>query len=70
MLTPDIIDKHHLSGINVLGIYPMLADETCYFLAIDFDGEVWKRDLSVVRALCTEKNIPFAAEQNLFPIGK
>ena len=34
-------DKHavarHLAGREVVGIYPMLPDETCLFLAIDFD---------------------------------
>ena len=35
------LDEHviedHLRGNIVAGIYPMLPDETCYFLAMDFD---------------------------------
>lgn len=27
-----------------MGVYPMLKDETCWFLAVDFDKEHWKRD--------------------------
>jgi len=29
----------HLQGRQVMGVYPMLKDETCWFLAIDFDKE-------------------------------
>lgn len=28
----------HLQGRQVMGIYPLLPDETCWLLAIDFDG--------------------------------
>jgi hypothetical protein len=31
--------NRHLRGIEILGIFPMISDETCYFLAIDFDDE-------------------------------
>jgi regulator of replication initiation timing len=57
-LNPDVIDRH-LRGGDVFGIYPMLTDETCYFLAIDFDGEGWEKDISVIRDICNEKKIPF-----------
>ncbi|MDI6705226.1 MAG: helicase, partial [Bacillota bacterium] len=57
------IDKH-LRGKDVFGIYPMLPDETCYFLAIDFDDEGWEKDISVLRDICAEKNIPFAVERS------
>ena len=57
------IDKH-LRGKDVFGIYPMLPDETCYFLAIDFDDEGWEKDISAMRDICAEKNIPFAVERS------
>lgn len=63
ILSSNAINKH-LRGIDVLGIYPMLTDETCYFLAIDFDDEGWKEDISVLREICVEKNIPFAVERS------
>ncbi|MDO9535233.1 MAG: hypothetical protein Q7J85_07875 [Bacillota bacterium] len=47
-LNPDVIDRH-LRGVDVFGLYPMLTDETCYLLAIDFDGESWEKDISVIR---------------------
>ena len=40
----------HLSGLDdqgrdfVMGVYPMLLDESCFFLAVDFDGETWQAD--------------------------
>ncbi|WP_348982464.1 hypothetical protein [Desulfosporosinus sp. HMP52] len=38
----------HLRGRNnlVVGIYPLCLDETCYFLAIDFDEGEWQKDIS------------------------
>ncbi|MDA3880221.1 MAG: hypothetical protein PF436_07535 [Prolixibacteraceae bacterium] len=33
--------ENHLKGQIVVGLYPLLTDETCHFLAIDFDGEEW-----------------------------
>ncbi|MCX6142450.1 MAG: DEAD/DEAH box helicase family protein, partial [Ignavibacteriales bacterium] len=39
-LTDDVIKKH-LLGSQVVGIYPILPDNTSHFLAADFDGEQW-----------------------------
>lgn len=62
-LTADVIDSH-LRGKDVFGIYPMLTDETCYFLAIDFDGEGWEKDITAVRNICIENKIPFGFERS------
>jgi hypothetical protein len=35
----------HLRGEHVMGVYPMLPDETCWFLAVDFDKHTWKEDV-------------------------
>src|SRR3989304_5982944 len=46
----DEVIRWHLSGRDdlgrdfVMGVYPMLQDETCYFLAADFDKESWQAD--------------------------
>ena len=29
--------RDHLKGRHTIGVYPMLHDETCWFLAVDFD---------------------------------
>jgi len=48
----DDIIRSHLTGRVTgnatdftAGIYPMLPDETCWFLAADFDKKSWKRDV-------------------------
>jgi len=53
-----------LRGKAVFGIYPLLPDETCCFLAMDFDDEGWQKDVRVLRDICTEKDIPFAVERS------
>lgn len=62
-LDDKAIDKH-LRGNEVLGLFPMLKDETCYFLAIDFDDDGWQKDVKVIREICEEKSIPFAVERS------
>ncbi len=52
----------HLSGRCVLGVYPLLPDETCHFLAIDFDEDHWRDDVRAVYATCQAQNIPCAIE--------
>src|SRR3977135_4676489 len=43
----DEVIRWHLSGRDdagqtfVAGVYPMLLDETCFFLAVDFDKSEW-----------------------------
>ena len=49
-LTDEDVYKH-LEGKDVLardviGIYPMLQDETCHFLCVDFDDEAFEQDVS------------------------
>ena len=36
----------HLRGDHVIGVYPLLPDETCWFLAADFDRRTWQEDVS------------------------
>jgi hypothetical protein len=35
----------HLKGQHVMGVYAMLEDETCWFLAVDFDKSSWLEDV-------------------------
>ena len=39
----------HLRGRRVMGVYPMLADDTCRLLAIDLDGRSWRQDVVALR---------------------
>ena len=58
------IIENHLRGNIVVGIYPMLPDETCRFLAMDFDEADWQKDISVLTDVCMEFNIPYAVERS------
>jgi superfamily II DNA or RNA helicase len=35
----------HLRGTHTLGVYAIGSDDTCRFLAADFDGEGWREDV-------------------------
>ena len=48
----------------MVGIYPLLADETCYFLAIDFDGPAWQEDAKAVLGACRELAVPAGLERS------
>ncbi|NVN92082.1 MAG: DEAD/DEAH box helicase family protein [Desulfuromonadales bacterium] len=58
------VTDDHLRGKIVAGIYPMLPDETCWFLAIDFDDGEWQKDISVLRDVCAEFTIPISVERS------
>lgn len=76
LITDDII-KSHLQGINlkepfyygqrqefIIGIYPLLTDETCYFLAIDFDKADWQKDVQIFIQTCKEFDVPAYIERS------
>jgi hypothetical protein len=54
----------HLRGNVVVGVYPLQQDETCNFLAIDFDDEGWQKDISTLRDVCKDFDIPEAIERS------
>jgi len=42
----DQVVLDHLQGRHTIGVYPLLKDETCWFLAADFDKESWFDDVA------------------------
>ena len=54
----------HLQGKHVIGVYPLLEDETCWFLAIDFDKRSWKEDVAAFAETCRSASIPVAVERS------
>jgi hypothetical protein len=48
----------------VAGVYPMLLDETCFFLAIDLDKSGWRQDAAAVLETCRRINVPAALERS------
>ena len=69
----DEIIERHLRGDHggrssgddfVAGVYPLLSDETCWFLAADFDKENWAADALAVLDTCSAKGVPAALERS------
>jgi hypothetical protein len=66
----DEIIARHLRGGNprsgdfVAGVYPLLADGTCWFLAADFDKEAWVEDAGAFLETCQAKGIAAALERS------
>jgi superfamily II DNA or RNA helicase len=47
-----------------MGVYPLLQDETCCFLAVDFDKDTWQEDVKAFIDTCKLENIPAALERS------
>jgi len=52
----------HLSGKLIAGLYPLLNDNTCHLLAIDFDKDDWQEAVKATSSACEQLNIPHAIE--------
>jgi superfamily II DNA or RNA helicase len=70
----DDVARSHLQGRDlanpkraggfVAGVYPLLADGTCWFLAADFDKHNWQRDALAFLTTCREIGVPAALERS------
>jgi superfamily II DNA or RNA helicase len=67
----DDVLRSHLTGKSAgnsidftAGIYPMLPDETCWFLAADFDKKSWQQDVAAFRDTARAKGVPVAIERS------
>ena len=58
----DQLIYDHLAGKQTIGIFPLLADDSCYFLAADFDEADWREDAKAFMQSCRELDIPAALE--------
>ncbi len=56
--------KSRIDSDFVAGVYPLLFDETCWFLALDFDGESWAPDALAYLETCRAKGVPAALERS------
>jgi superfamily II DNA or RNA helicase len=54
----------HLTGRHVMGVYPMLEDETCRLLAIDFDKASWRDDVAALTETCRQMGVPVSVERS------
>ena len=71
-LTDEVI-RNHLLGVDpqnrykddfTIGAYPLLLDETCWFIAVDFDKTTWMEDASAFCNVCKTFNIPASLERS------
>jgi hypothetical protein len=60
-ITDEVI-RDHLTGRQTIGVYPLLFDETCHFLALDFDKAEWRHDVSAFIAICARLDVPAYVE--------
>lgn len=66
----DEVIRWHLSGCDpegqpfVAGVYPLLQDETCFFLAVDFDKAGWREDTVAFFEACRRLSLPAAIERS------
>jgi len=72
-VTDEVIEGHLLGRDASLerskrdytiGVYPLLQDETCRFLAVDFDEEEWMEDVSIYMDTCRSYNVPAVLERS------
>lgn len=68
-LTDDVITAH-LKGVDgkgketIIGVYPLLPDDTCHFLALDFDKDTWEEDSLAFYQTCLTHSIPATRERS------
>lgn len=71
----DEVIRMHLTGVDasgqafVAGVYPLMQDDTCFFLAIDFDKHHWFDDIHAVQQTCQRLHIPSAIERSRSGLG-
>lgn len=62
-LTQSTVHEH-LYGSKVIGVYPLLPDDTCHFLAIDFDEDSWMQDSAAFLDACGALSVPAYRERS------
>ncbi|MDR2068334.1 MAG: restriction endonuclease subunit R, partial [Spirochaetaceae bacterium] len=72
----DRVIRNHLAGYIpapfdggppipfVMGVYPLLQNETCCFLAVDFDKQTWQEDAKAFVGTCRLEDVPAGLERS------
>lgn len=53
-----------MKGLETIGTYAIREDDTCTFLACDFDKADWKEDVAAYRSISTELGIDVGIEKS------
>ena len=62
-LSEEVI-RDHLLGRQTIGVYPLLQDDTCWFVVVDFDKKSWKADAGAFMKMCRETGVPASLERS------
>ena len=62
-LSDKEIEKH-LKGEQLVGIYPLLKENTSWFIAADFDDDYWLEECKTFLKVCIENEIPAYLERS------
>ncbi len=60
----EIAVREHLTGKHTIGTYAIRQDNTCVFLAADFDGQGWRQDIIAYRDAALGLGIQVAIEKS------
>lgn len=60
----DSAIESHFSGKETCGIYPLLEDNTSFFIAVDFDKNNWRKLITKLHETCTNYSIPSYIERS------
>jgi hypothetical protein len=69
----DEVLRNHVLGVDprdrsrrdfTVGLYPILLDETCWFLAVDLDKASWQEDAKAFWETCNLNDVPVALERS------
>lgn len=60
----EVAARDHLTGKRVIGTYAIRENNTCVFLAADFDGAGWREDVVAYRDAAREFGIEVAIERS------
>lgn len=60
-LTDEVVAAH-LEGRDTVGLYPLLADDTCHLLVCDFDKATWRLDVQAYVEAAEAAGVPTAVE--------
>jgi superfamily II DNA or RNA helicase len=58
----DQVIFEHLTGKLTAGVYPLLHDDTCYFVVADFDDAEWREDARAFVAAAADVGVSAALE--------
>lgn len=60
----EVAVRDHLTGKHTIGTYAIRQDNTCVFLAADFDGAGWRDDIRAYRDAAREMGFVVAVERS------